>query len=260
MMIILMEEIFLTDADIIRPVAFRPYLTKRNETKETVTAVMSYSKQEHEVQKKIHSSEELEKTGAAAVNDGNRRGVCQPSTSSEASSLASVQYSARSVKSDIEENDYDVVPEYYERDKVFSDGNKNDETVIITNNFFKKSLSTHQVYSVNDGRRSSGVHITPSPSDSGIVDYETIIRDKENELTNVRTTMEQNEEIIIRVYQEKERVWEEEIADLKQKLQASQQGENALRLQIQLCNEQRDEFQMTINNLLNDKNALQKKV
>lgn len=51
-------------------------------------------------------------------------------------------------------------------------GNKNDETVIITNNFFKKSLSTHQVYSVNDGRRSSGVHITPSPSDSGIVDYE----------------------------------------------------------------------------------------
>lgn len=48
---------------------------------------------------------------------------------------------------------------------------------------------------------------------------QTIIRDKENELTNVRTTMEQNEEIIIRVYQEKERVWEEEIADLKQKLQ-----------------------------------------
>lgn len=39
--------------------------------------------------------------------------------------MASVQYSARSVKSDIEENDYDVVPEYYERDKVFSDGKFN---------------------------------------------------------------------------------------------------------------------------------------
>lgn len=31
--------------------------------------------------------------------------------------------------------------------------------------------------------------------------------------------MEQNEEIIIRVYQEKERMWKEQLADLKQKLQ-----------------------------------------
>uniref|UniRef100_A0A0N5AF50 EGF-like domain-containing protein n=1 Tax=Syphacia muris TaxID=451379 RepID=A0A0N5AF50_9BILA len=233
----------------------------------------------------------MDKTAPAGINDASRRGMCQPSTSSEVSSLASVQYSGRSVKSDIEENDYDVVPEYYEREKVFSDDSACCENYSILRpytqrvtpptkhrstsktkyncasnlrsfplpNAFKKSLSTHQVYSVNDGRRSSGVHITPSPSDSGIVDYETIIRDKENELNNVRTTMEQNEEIIIRVYQEKERVWEEEIADLKQKLQASQQGENALRLQIQLCNEQRDEFQTTINNLINDKGALQEK-
>lgn len=61
-----------------------------------------------------------------------------------------------------------------------------------------------------------GLHITPSPSDSGIVDYEvsaterrpryqapsqTLIRDKEVELNTVRQAMEQNEEVLIRVYQ-----------------------------------------------------------
>ncbi|VDN53136.1 unnamed protein product [Dracunculus medinensis] len=110
------------------------------------------------------------------------------------------------------------------------------------------------------GHQSSGIHVTPSPSDSGIVDYETIIRDKENELTNVRTTMEHNEEIVIRVYQEKERLWREKMTELKHKLKASQQGENALRQQIQRCNEQRDQFQTTIQNLMSDKQGLQRKV
>lgn len=41
-----------------------------------------------------------------------------------------MQYSGRSVKSDVEENDYDVVPEYYEREKVFSDG-KADYFILI---------------------------------------------------------------------------------------------------------------------------------
>ncbi|CAL2049138.1 unnamed protein product [Caenorhabditis brenneri] len=45
---------------------------------------------------------------------------------------------------------------------------------------------------------SSGIHVTPSPSDSGIIDYENLIRDKELELQEIRNTMEQNEEIIIK--------------------------------------------------------------
>ncbi|CAG9538602.1 unnamed protein product, partial [Cercopithifilaria johnstoni] len=87
----------------------------------------------------------------------------------------------------------------------------------------------------------------------------TIIRDKENELTNVRATMEQNEEIVVKVYMEKERLWKEQLADLKQKLQASQQGENALRQQIQRCNEEREQFRVTIQNLTSDKQGLQRK-
>ncbi|VDN43358.1 unnamed protein product [Gongylonema pulchrum] len=129
-------------------------------------------------------------------------------------------------------------------------------------NIVKKSQSSHQVYGSNassGSRHSSGIHITPSPSDSGIVDYETIIRDKENELTNVRATMEQNEEVVVRVYLEKERLWKEQLADLKHKLQASQQGESALRQQIQRCNEQREQFQATIQNLTSDKQGLQRK-
>lgn len=49
--------------------------------------------------------------------------------------------------------------------------------------------------------------------------FQTIIRDKENELTNIRATMEQNEEVVVKVYMEKERLWKEQLADLKQKLQ-----------------------------------------
>uniref|UniRef100_A0A0M3KEA8 Uncharacterized protein n=1 Tax=Anisakis simplex TaxID=6269 RepID=A0A0M3KEA8_ANISI len=41
--------------------------------------------------------------------------------------------------------------------------------------------------------------------------------------------------------------------------QASQQGENALRQQIQRCNEQREQFQTTIQNLNCDKQGLQRK-
>ncbi|VDM99631.1 unnamed protein product, partial [Thelazia callipaeda] len=87
--------------------------------------------------------------------------------------------------------------------------------------YLQKCLSSHQLYGSNassDSHHSSGIHVTPSPSDSGIVDYETIIRDKENELTNVRATMAQNEEIVVKVYQEKERLWKEQIADMQQKL------------------------------------------
>ncbi|VDO27573.1 unnamed protein product [Onchocerca flexuosa] len=129
-------------------------------------------------------------------------------------------------------------------------------------NIIQKSSSSHQVYGSNassGSRHSSGIHVTPSPSDSGIVDYETIIRDKENELTNIRATMEQNEEVVVKVYLEKERLWKEQLADLKQKLQASQQGENALRQQIQRCNEEREQFRVTIQNLTSDKQGLQRK-
>ncbi|CCD66255.1 Leucine-rich repeat-containing protein [Caenorhabditis elegans] len=85
---------------------------------------------------------------------------------------------------------------------------------------------------------SSGIHVTPSPSDSGIIDYENLIRDKELELQEIRNTMEQNEEIIIKVYQDKERAWKTELEGLKCRVSAAEKGEKALREQLSNCQRQ----------------------
>uniref|UniRef100_A0A0K0DMF4 Leucine zipper tumor suppressor 2 n=1 Tax=Angiostrongylus cantonensis TaxID=6313 RepID=A0A0K0DMF4_ANGCA len=107
--------------------------------------------------------------------------------------------------------------------------------------------------------RVSALHVTPSPSDSGIVDYETLIRDKENELRVVRNTMEQNEEIIVKVYQEKERAWKEELEHLRSRLSASEKGENALRAQLAGCQKQTDTMNRTIDGLRDEKTGLLRK-
>uniref|UniRef100_A0A914EE96 Uncharacterized protein n=1 Tax=Acrobeloides nanus TaxID=290746 RepID=A0A914EE96_9BILA len=126
-------------------------------------------------------------------------------------------------------------------------------------NGIRKSASGVQQQNGNNHRHSFGLHITPSPSDSGIVDYETLIRDKENELSNVRQAMEHNEEALVRVYQEKEIHYKDQIVDLKQRLQVSQQGEATLRQQLSIAEDQRKSLQNTIQSLNNDKRMLQQK-
>nr|CAD7438373.1 unnamed protein product [Timema bartmani] len=59
------------------------------------------------------------------------------------------------------------------------------------------------------------LNLTPSPSDSGVAELEAALRDRDSELTYLRQTMEHNEQVIFRVYQEKERVWERELRRLK---------------------------------------------
>lgn len=44
---------------------------------------------------------------------------------------------------------------------------------------------------------------------------EAALRDRDSELAYLRQTMEHNEQVIFRVYQEKERVWERELRRLK---------------------------------------------
>ncbi|XP_023346462.1 leucine zipper putative tumor suppressor 3 [Eurytemora carolleeae] len=56
---------------------------------------------------------------------------------------------------------------------------------------------------------------TPSPSDSAVGDLETVLKEKDNEIVFLRETMEQNEQVIFKVYEEKERVWEREIRKIK---------------------------------------------
>jgi hypothetical protein len=46
---------------------------------------------------------------------------------------------------------------------------------------------------------------TPSPSDSGIaINYEALLREKDNEILTLRNTMELNEDVIFKVHEEKE--------------------------------------------------------
>uniref|UniRef100_A0A0N4ZQ98 PH domain-containing protein n=1 Tax=Parastrongyloides trichosuri TaxID=131310 RepID=A0A0N4ZQ98_PARTI len=181
-----------------------------------------------------------------------------------------------------EENDYDTVAEYIidKDNRICSDGsetysylpNNNNQKhtyTTATSSSGNMTSSTHSNSMKSIGSRSPGStsqqnlinqpQITPSPSDSGIVDYETLIKDKENELNNVRQTMEQNEEILVRVYQEKEKSFRHEMSELKQKLKASQQGENALRNQLIKSEEERERLNEIVNNLQNDKISMSKK-
>ncbi|PSN38556.1 hypothetical protein C0J52_14818 [Blattella germanica] len=57
--------------------------------------------------------------------------------------------------------------------------------------------------------------LTPSPSDSGVAELEAALRDRDSEVAYLRQTMEHNEQVIFRVYQEKERVWERELRRMK---------------------------------------------
>ena len=68
---------------------------------------------------------------------------------------------------------------------------------------------------------------TPSPSDSAVGDLENVLKEKDSEIVYLRETMEQNEQVIFKVYEEKERVWERELRKIKglyeNRLKANQQ-------------------------------------
>lgn len=58
--------------------------------------------------------------------------------------------------------------------------------------------------------------LTPSPSESTMLsEMETVLRDRDRELRHLRQTMEHNEQVIFRVYQEKENAWDRELRRIK---------------------------------------------
>lgn len=71
--------------------------------------------------------------------------------------------------------------------------------------------------------------------------------------------MEQNEGVLIRVYQDKERQFTAEMQSMRQKLASSQQTENTLRNQLQHSNEIRQQLQKSIQLLTEDRNIQQRK-
>ncbi|CAG9772835.1 unnamed protein product [Ceutorhynchus assimilis] len=77
---------------------------------------------------------------------------------------------------------------------------------------FLNKNSSYRLSSSNIGRI---LDLTPSPSDSGVSELEAALRDRDSELAYLRQTMEHNEQVIFRVYQEKEKVWERELHRIK---------------------------------------------
>ncbi|KAG5875184.1 hypothetical protein JTB14_033043 [Gonioctena quinquepunctata] len=78
------------------------------------------------------------------------------------------------------------------------------------------SSVTHKPsYHISGSNHGSLMDLTPSPSDSGISELEAALRDRDSELAYLRQTMEHNEQVIFKVYQEKEKVWERELKRLK---------------------------------------------
>ncbi|XP_049798108.1 leucine zipper putative tumor suppressor 2-like [Schistocerca nitens] len=79
------------------------------------------------------------------------------------------------------------------------------------------SSSSHSSASAGSKASSLGslLDLAPSPSDSGVAELEAALRDRDSELAHLRQAIEHNEQVIFRVYQEKERVWERELRRLK---------------------------------------------
>lgn len=71
--------------------------------------------------------------------------------------------------------------------------------------------------------------------------------------------MEQNEEVLIRVYQDKERQYKEQINELGQKLHMAQQNEQILRQQLKQSDEHRQFLQKSVKSLSDEKILMQRK-
>jgi predicted nuclease with TOPRIM domain len=71
--------------------------------------------------------------------------------------------------------------------------------------------------------------------------------------------MEQNEEVLIRVYQDKERQYKQQIDELKQKLHNVQQGEVALRKQLRQSEDVQQQLRKSVQSLNDEKLEMQQK-
>ncbi|CAI4225714.1 unnamed protein product [Auanema sp. JU1783] len=245
-----------TGDDILRPIAFRPVT---NQTFEDY---------------KLRQSQDMRNFERQVIRgDANKNAsyICNSNNQVQRPRQIYQQTTNFPVSNKPIENEYDTVPEYLEKEK-FSDfcssGSDYGSFVPpkLTSSMASSGTGSSHLSSPSStnkkpslGRSASGVHITPSPSDSGIVDFEAVIRDKENELREVRSTMEQNEEIIVKVYQEKEKLWKEELDQLRQRLAAAERGEQGLRTQLAGCQRQTETLTRTVEGLRDEKSGLLRK-
>lgn len=76
-------------------------------------------------------------------------------------------------------------------------------------------------------------HQTPSPSDSGVAELEAMLKEKDSEINTLRETMEQNEQVIFKVYEEKEKTWERELKKIRDLYETRVKGAQQKALKIE---------------------------
>uniref|UniRef100_A0A1I7RRA2 DUF1752 domain-containing protein n=1 Tax=Bursaphelenchus xylophilus TaxID=6326 RepID=A0A1I7RRA2_BURXY len=282
------------DNGIVRPIAFRPL--QSNVLKQNRNSNSPDVKSAFNLQNKQSLKDHSRSIGNLSSTIPSRPQPYQPSTSGQLFSGKSIGSLPQATH---DENDYDTVSDYIDRKRSDEGPNysalyhnhhhgprsqshagRRAQTTSFFCNPQHPTGSTSSQFTVSSASSSSstnspsqtalkksvsenptrnGVHVTPSPSDSGIVDYETLIRDKENELTSVRQAMEQNEEVLIRVYQDKERQYKEQIGELGQKLHLAQQNEKILRQQLRQSEERRQIMQDSVQKLNDEKMIMQRR-
>ncbi|GMT04671.1 hypothetical protein PENTCL1PPCAC_26845, partial [Pristionchus entomophagus] len=228
----------IENSDIIRPIAYRAHGNEE----------MNRRPYPHKVEL-TKSALNLSTTGVAV----SRPRAVFPSTSN---SFSVVRH----------ENEYDTVSDIImDKEKNNSDGSSDYCKFSASSgsnggSIGNRSKLFHLLQKTTSRQSTGASHITPSPSDSGIVDYETMIRDKENELADVRKTMEQNEEIIVKVYLEKERSWKDQLEQMRNRLAASEKGESALRMQVTSLSRQTDAMSREVKKLEEEKREMGAKI
>eukprot|EP00061_Rhincodon_typus_P012135 g37682.t1 len=107
-----------------------------------------------------------------------------------------------------------------------------------------------------------------SPSNDDIIqDLEDRLWEKEQEVLQMRRSLDKSEAAIVQVFEEKQKIWEREMEDLKQnyanKLQQvskkAQRAQQALQLQIFKLQQEKKKLQEDIGQLLQQREDLEKK-
>ncbi|XP_007896203.1 leucine zipper putative tumor suppressor 3 [Callorhinchus milii] len=128
--------------------------------------------------------------------------------------------------------------------------------------------SSKSVASFNKLNHMSEVPPFHSPSNDDIIqDLEDRLWEKEQEVTQMRRSLDKSEAAIVQVFEEKQKIWEREMEDLRQnyanKLQQvskkAQRAQQALQLQIFKLQQEKKKLQEDMGQLLQQREELEKK-
>ncbi|XP_066499937.1 leucine zipper putative tumor suppressor 3 isoform X2 [Hoplias malabaricus] len=116
--------------------------------------------------------------------------------------------------------------------------------------------------------RETSAAVRPSPSSDDIIqDLEDRLWEKEQEVLHMRRNLDQSEAAIVQVFEEKQRVWEREMEDLRQNYagrlhqvtRRAQRSQQALQAQITRLQQDKSRLQEEISALLAQREELERK-